>query len=76
MSDERETPTTQAPPAETESEGHPLTRAVTVAIVLVSLAIAAVGYLQVTASRKSGDAGERWEEIASDLAPVLCVQAA
>ena len=38
-----------------EDEGHPWTRFVTVAIVLVSLAIAAVGYLQVTASSSCGE---------------------
>jgi len=61
VSDERETPT----PATEESEGHPLTRHLTVAIVLVSLAIAAVGYLQVTASRKSSDAGQDAQRLAT-----------
>src|SRR6266508_622827 len=42
---------------------HPLTRAITVAIVLVSLAIAAVGYLQVQASRKSSDAGQEAQRL-------------
>src|SRR6266540_4806311 len=44
---------------------HPLTRAITVAIVLVSLAIAAVGYLQVQASRKSSDAGQEAQRLAT-----------
>src|SRR6266542_666851 len=44
---------------------HPLTRAITVAIVLVSLAIAAVGYLQVQASRKSSGAGQEAQRLAT-----------
>jgi tetratricopeptide (TPR) repeat protein len=54
-------------PAEPErkDDQHPLARPVTVAIVLVSLAIAAVGYLQVQASRKSNDAGQEAQRLAT-----------
>src|SRR6266511_842550 len=49
----------------TAQQQHPLSRAITVAIVLVSLAIAAVGYLQVQASRKSSDAGQEAQRLAT-----------
>ncbi|HEY7282387.1 MAG TPA: hypothetical protein VID47_12425 [Actinomycetota bacterium] len=48
-----------------EDDHHPLTRHITVAIVLVSLAIAAVGYLQVQANRKSNDAGQEAQRLAT-----------
>jgi hypothetical protein len=51
-------------PAE-EREQHPLTRHVTVGIVLVSVAIALVGYLQVQASGRSNDAGQEAQRLAA-----------
>ena len=61
MSDDQGT--TEAPKA--ESDEHPLNRPVSVAIVLVSLAIAAVGYLQIQASQKSNDAGQQAQRLAT-----------
>jgi hypothetical protein len=58
-------PTEPEKPEAKEDEGHPLTRHITVAIVLVSLAIAAVGYLQVQANRKSNDAGQEAQRLAT-----------
>jgi tetratricopeptide (TPR) repeat protein len=57
--------TTEAGVPRKENDEHPLTRPVTVAIVLVSLAIAAVGYLQIQASQKSNDAGQQAQRLST-----------
>jgi hypothetical protein len=44
---------------------HPLSRSITVAIVLVTLAIAGTGYLQVRASGRSNDAGQEAQRLAT-----------
>ncbi|MFL5797709.1 MAG: hypothetical protein ACJ77A_07210 [Actinomycetota bacterium] len=48
-----------------EREQHPLSRHITVGIVLVSVAITLVGYLQVQASRRSNDAGQEAQRLAA-----------
>jgi hypothetical protein len=54
---------------------HPLTRQVTVVIVLVAVATAIAGYLQVQASRKSNDAGQEAQRLATlSMAQLLTSQ--